>query len=295
MKFKHTNAWRARYDKYEFKDKNGITYITPADGAKPKPHNLMKESEKLVIDFLNVGLMMMRRTPEAEVKNAVLEFVNNYGLLGFITALPTTAKFITYEKVYFPTNHFIKDESMETSDYLDIFFPFEKLDFTKFGQESTWHITSEAGEDRTVLALAFTFSNEPEAVLMSFMPEYAERYDWICRQMKDLAFSLTASFLYYNDYDELDEDERDLYRRGMAAFGGITPTYRIVLEERPTIIWEFHSLMSCVQTMFSFMLTDENSTIRICKNCLKAFIANRHNKSFCSSECRNGYKSEREN
>ena len=36
-----------------------------------------------------------------------------------MTALPTTPKFIQYEKVYFPTNDFIKDESMDTMEYHD--------------------------------------------------------------------------------------------------------------------------------------------------------------------------------
>lgn len=40
---------------------------------------------------------------------------------------------------------------------------------------------------------------------LSFQREYAERYDWLARQFKDLAFSFYSSFLYYNDYDVLDE------------------------------------------------------------------------------------------
>lgn len=108
---------------------------------------------------------------------------------------------------------------------------------------------------------------------MSFQREYAERYDWLIRQFKDLAFSFYSSFLYYNDYDDLDEMTRDLYRQGMAAFGGIAPTYHIALLDRPTIIWDFHSLLLCLQMMFSFMLTDTDSTLKACKHCNKIFAA----------------------
>ena len=87
---------------------------------------------------------------------------------------------------------------------------------------------------------------------ISFRREYAERYDWLARQSKDLARSFCPSFLYYNDYDDLDEVTRDLYRQGMSAFGGIAPTYHIALLDKSTIIWDFHSLLSCLQMMFNF-------------------------------------------
>ena len=44
--------------------------------------------------------------------------------------------------------------------------------------------------------------------------EYAERYDWLARQFKDWAFTFCSSFLYYEDYDKIDETTRDLYRQG---------------------------------------------------------------------------------
>ena len=53
----------------------------------------------------------------------------------------------------------------------------------------------------------------------------------------------TTSILYYNDYDLIDEDTRNLYRNGMAAFGGIAPSYHIELLDKPTIYWDFHSLL----------------------------------------------------
>ena len=41
-------------------------------------------------------------------------FVSTYGLLGLMTALPTTPSFIDYKAVYLPTNHFIQEEVMDT-------------------------------------------------------------------------------------------------------------------------------------------------------------------------------------
>lgn len=72
----------------------------------------MQEAEQLVIDAINAGLAAMHKAPEEELKESVLGFVKKYGFLVFITALPTTADFITYGSVYLPKNHFIKEESL---------------------------------------------------------------------------------------------------------------------------------------------------------------------------------------
>ena len=163
----------------------------------------------MVLDALNVGALQMNRKGEAAVREAVMGFVSRYGLLGFLTALPTTPSFMDYEAVYLPKNHFIREESLPTQDYLSLFFPFEKLDIQKKGTKSQWNLTG----DRAMMALALTMQDAPQAVSMSFQREYAERYDWLARQFKDLAFSFYSSFLYYNDYDVLDEMTRDLYRQ----------------------------------------------------------------------------------
>lgn len=45
------------------------------------------------------------------------------------------------------------------------------------------------------------------------------------------------------------------------------------VRHKPAIIWDFHSLMPGVQMMFSFMLTDKDNPIRLCKHCSKPFVA----------------------
>ncbi len=103
------------------------------------------------------------------------------------------------------------------------------------------------------------------------------------------AFTLSTSILYYNDYDSLDEDARGLYRKAMAAFGGIAPSYHIELLDKPTIYWDFHSLLLGIQMMFSFMLVDDDQPLRLCKHCQKVFLGSRSNAAFCSARCKNQY------
>jgi hypothetical protein len=284
--FQRASSTWVRYSEYELKKAaDGKEYIKPAPKAKPSVFDPLKDPDSLVVDALNVGLLQMNHAGEKAVRAAVLDFVRKYGLLGLMTALPTTPHFMDYDAAYLPKNHFIKAESMGVTEYAALFFPFEKPEFRKTKDETRWDISG----DRDMLALAMTFGNDPMAKNMSFQREYAENYDWLLTQFKDWAFTLVSSFLYYEDYDKADEPTRDLYRQGMAAFGGIAPTYRIALLDKPTIVWDFHSLLLGVQMMFSFMLTDEGSPLRLCKHCQKAFAAGHPNAAFCSPRCKNQY------
>ena len=284
--FEQSRSHCVRYDRYELKTAaDGKRYITPGKNTKPDIYNPLKESSEMVLEALNVGMLMMNRRSEDVVEKAILAFVTHYGLLGLMTALPTTPSFMDYEAVYLPKNHFIKEESMATEDYLALFYPFDKLDVVKKGVESSWNVSG----DNMMIALTMTFMEEPMAKNMSFQREYAEPYDWVAQQFKDWAFTLTTSILYYNDYDSIDEDTRNLYRKAMAAFGGIAPTYHIELLEKPTIYWDFHSLLLGIQMMFSFMLVDDAKPLRLCKHCQKVFLGSRANSAFCSARCKNQY------
>ena len=284
--FEHTSAPWIRYSSYEYKTgSDGVLYITVSKDARPEMYHPMQEAEQLVIDAINVGLAAMHKVPEEELKESVLDFIKKYGFLGFMTALPTTADFITYESVYLPKNHFIREESLPTEDYLAYFYPFDKPDFRKNGVESGWSVT-----DREGIAITMAMGNAPQAVAMGLQKEYAERYDWLVKEFTDWAFTFMTSFLYYMDYDTIDEQTRSLYRQGISAFGGIAPTYRIALEkDSPVIVWDFHSLLVMVQMCFSFMLTDKDSDMRMCKHCQKAFVASRKGNEFCSQKCKNQF------
>jgi len=284
--FKKTSSNWVRYDSYELKaTDDGQRYVTPAPDSKPLIYDPIESSGELVIDALNVGMLCMGREKDDIIQAAVMEFVSKYGLLGFMTALPTTPQFLDYESAYFPTNHFIKEEFMLSQKYTMMFFPFTKPDLHTVKGETVWNISG----DKIMMALAHTFSAMPMAQNLSFQREYAEPYDWLATQFKDWAFTFISSFMYYEDYDKNDETTRDLYRQGMAAFGGIAPTYRIALLDKPTIVWDFNSLLLGIQMMFSFALVDDKKTLRMCKHCQKVFAAGHVNAVFCSPKCKNQY------
>lgn len=105
------------------------------------------------------------------------------------------------------------------------------------------------------------------------------------------ALPTTSGFMDYEAVylPKMSLEQRQLMQQGMQAFGGIAPTYRIALLDKPTIVWDFHSLMLGIQMMFSFMLTDVEKPVRICRHCLQAFVARRPSAVFCSPQCKNKY------
>lgn len=219
--FENTSSYWVRYSKYEYRTgKDGLLYITPEANSQPILYDPLVNYTQLVLDALNLGMLAMKQKSESKLKAEVMEFVSKYGLLGFLTALPTTPGFMNYEAVYLPKNHFIKEETMQTEKYLEQFFPFDKLDVVKNGVKSRWNLT-----DQTMIALALTLDERPMAVQMCCQRQYAERFDWLVQEFKDWAFTFVSNFFYYKDYDSLDDLARTVYQAGMSAFGGIAPTY----------------------------------------------------------------------
>ena len=282
--FERVSSYWVRYDKYEIRtDAKGTKYITAAADAKPDIFDPLEDAQAMVLEALNVGrLFFGNKAPEKEREAAVLRFVHHYGLLGFITALPSTPKFMLYEKVYLPKNHFIREESLETEQFLDYFFPFKKLNLRKRGVESIWEVEG----DTDAVALAMTFASDPDAMSMSFQKEYAEPVDWIAKALKDMTFPFITSKYFYEHGDAFDADEKKLMAQGVAAFGGFAPTYRIALLDKPTIVWDFHSLLIGLQMMFSFMMAEDKTPRRMCDSCDTIFVATRKTQRYCCDKCR---------
>ena len=283
--FEHSKSNWVKYSEYELKEKDGVLYIKPTDDAMPNIYNIMENKEDIVVDALNVGLLCMSKDKEkeAEQQAAVMGFISRYGLLGLMTTITSTPSFMDYEVVHFIKNRFIKAETMDTIEYISKFYPFEMPDIAKNGLEMRWNISG----DNTMMALAMTFTDRETAVNMSFQRTYAEPYEWVKTQFIDWALLFTTSTIYYEN--EFNDSEKELYRQMMTVFNANSPTYHILLLDKPTLVWNFGSLAIAVQMLFSLSLTDDKTPIRLCKHCAKAFIPSRPNALFCSSKCKNQY------
>jgi len=217
--FEHTSAPWFRYTSYEYRETEaGDLYVVVSKDAEANMYYPMKEPEEILMDAVRVGKEVSKDKDGARSKELVLEFVNKYGFLGLMTALPTTTNFIEYESVYLPKNHFIKEEVLSTYEYLDYFFPFEKLDFTKNGDKTRFNVSDKVG-----MAALLTMGNAPITISMSFQRQYAERYDWLAQEFCDWIFAFMTCFLYYKDKDTLNDETKKVMHLGMRAFGAIAP------------------------------------------------------------------------
>lgn len=284
--FEHANSHWVRYSEYEItEDENKVAYITPANDAVPEIYDPLKDVENMVLDAVNIGQMSIGKRPKIDVEMAVLDFVKKYGLLGIMTAIPTTSEFMNYDTVYLTRNPVIDADSMPTDKYLEYFFPFGQPDMIKSQNGVTLNIAG----DVSMMALTLTMSDRPVAFGAEFQKEYAERIDWIIRIMRDLSFVFITSFLYYNDFEKLSDSQKDIYRKSIAIFDGIAPTYHVELLDTPTMVWDFNSLLTVIRTMFYLLLTDKKTPLRLCKHCQEPFIASRPSAVFCSQKCKNQY------
>ena len=114
--FNNAKSNWVRYSKYELKEKDGILYIKPSDDAVPDIYNILKSTDELIIEALNIGNLCMDndKKKETEQKKAIMSFISHYGLLGLMTTITATPSFMDYEVVHFIKNSFIKDETMDT-------------------------------------------------------------------------------------------------------------------------------------------------------------------------------------
>ena len=291
--FAHTSATWVRYSDYEWRQAiDGHFYLLPTPGAVPSIYTPTKVTNELVLAAVEIGRALIGKTSPEKGRALIREFACQYGLLGIMTALPTTADFIVYEKVYFPRNAFIREESLDTAEYLKNFYPFKMPDFKKKGVESVWNSQDEDDNLIKALMLTYTGKRDPQAMAMSFIRDYGERYEWMAEVFKDWAFTLMTTHIYYDKNDPADEATRKVYESGMAAFEGNAPTYHLELRDKPVIVWDYYSLMLCVKLMLNVMMTDEAHPIRLCRQCMKPFLVTEEEEKFCSPQCRRKYRRE---
>ena len=274
-----------RYTKYEIvATENGKRYIRPTSDARPWPVNSVTNKEDLVIDAVNVGMLVLGKKDEAVIEKAVMDFVHKHGLLGMMTALANAPDYMEYEITFLPKNRFIRERHMSTDAYQKIFFPFHDLQQlrNKLDREPNWKDPDDISNWQTMMH----FSDQPEGVMMTALQEYAEPYDWVVAQFKDWAYMVSTTHFFYKDGFIDDLQLRISLQEGMEAYGGVAPSFIILLREKPILWWHFHSLHQCIHLTLAFMLADEKNPLRMCKYCKKIYIADEENEWFCGSKCK---------
>jgi hypothetical protein len=287
-----STGWVA-YDSYEIIGEKFHRYISSTAGAKPREYDPLATPGELICDAVNVGLLVVKPANYETIKKAMLGFHSKYGLLGFITALPTTPDFFEYDSVFLHKNPVTKKARYSVAEYMKIFFPQVKEDLLLKRQQIHQSLLGELTGDEApigfgdseVTALYMRFKGSPEAQRRSFRRGYAEPYNWVEEQFRDWASMFLSAHFYHL---ERDNEYQELHRHALLAYPGIAPHYKIVLKDRiPALQWNFHSLLQTVSMLLSLAMTDENRPLRLCPECEKAFVAQDGRAVFCSHDCKN--------
>ena len=99
--FERTSFNWVRYSEYEWRAaEDGTLYLTPTKTAQPGIYDPLAEYQQIVLDAINIGRMESQGKTPQEIQKAIGQFAVKYGLLGLMTALPTTPTFMDYEAVY---------------------------------------------------------------------------------------------------------------------------------------------------------------------------------------------------
>ena len=87
-------------------ENSGEWYVVshPTATAQPGIYDPMSAYQRLVLDAIDIGRMASQKKTPQEIQKAIQVFAVKYGLLGLMTALPTTPNYMDYEAVYLPKN-----------------------------------------------------------------------------------------------------------------------------------------------------------------------------------------------
>jgi len=282
---KATSRW-IKYSEYDaVQHENGDWYIMPTKDAVPSVYDPIERAEEMVVEALNIGLKLMEGAREhygdERIIAEICVFAEKYGMLGFMTDLPTTPEFMEYDFAYLLKNRHIRRESMTSKEYAKLFFPFDdKLN------ENPNPNRRYIKEDSSIM-VSLAARTKPKAIEMAYQQSYAESVDWLFTQFKDWAIIFVGSILHYELVDTKEAETAEVFRQAVAAFDGNVPSFHIELFDKPVMVWDFHSLMAVIHLVLGLMITDDTQPLRSCKHCNRAFVAKHPKAEYCKPSCKN--------
>lgn len=243
----------ARYSEYEIREnKQGEQVVIPARTAQLKTYNPIEHTEEILTALLNTGRSMKEATPE-KAEKLILDFVNRYGLLGIIAELPLNKDFYNHELVFIDDNLFMSSGVMATKDFEDLFFKKAKPRITK------------------------SFKLDDYIAPRN----YSEPITWIAEYIHELYEILLLSVKYKTEPESVSFLLNDRLKTNIR--------YRLTVTDKIQMQYEFHSLMGILIYTMANLLSSDDSPLKICKHCQKAFISHNKRAEFCSERCRNQF------
>lgn len=285
-----------RYDSYEMKEIEEKHYITPKENSKVVMYDPFDFSDDILVDILNIGRFVEKNDIENAIKN-IMEFVENYGLLGELTYLPLNTDIVKQSKVYLPAGNLVSNrETLPADEYIELFLKCKKKQKVVIKKNAKGEIL-ELSVENEMNPLAII--DRPAEYAVVFSRAYSECLVWIMHYARTLYLIFEAIENYSKAQDAYT---RQRYDTRIKEFNPSKIACKILMgdnkEDKPVIEWNFNSLKLAIDTMFALNETSERKTVKMCKHCGKPFSSENLKAEYCSPQCRNQanvYKSRAKN
>ena len=286
-----TAKW-CKYSKYIIEKNNDKYYILPDKNAKPSTYDPFEVRNQILKDLLVIGkesvgneifkLGNKELSTEAQSKmekfqKLVLEFVNNYGLLGTFRYLPENYDFMDNADipVVLGYNKVMTAKEFEKS----YFWADTKMDWSK---------TMKANDYQRNAGLDDYFKQTEGDRLddIIFSKNYAETISEII----DFAISIYNRKLVICAYlyDDVSNDIKEVYESSITSNTLKKTNISYGIENgQIKFKWNFMSLCAILETILLLNETSGRTEVKLCKHCGKPFIAENIKAEYDTIQCRN--------
>ena len=259
----------SNFDKFNIEIINGRKYITSV--SDKSTINFKEEAnENALVDFLNIGKANVFNDEDLESK--VLEFVNNYSILGLMNDFPVNKYYFSNDNVILKEYNYIGNSDFTSSinivEYFQIFFP--KCTFTEITD-----LIEKAKKIAETSAMQ-QYIDEDLNKLIIHSSAYCEPLDMFIQH---------ATYLY-NLLDSIVNDKTTIYDN-LKQFE--VNHLLLHFEENKTISINvpITYLKQFIDYSFIKIVSKEVNLLKICKFCNKAFVAKNPKAEYDTPKCKN--------
>ena len=276
IEYGYNNQSLPKFIKYEIKEINNIKYVVPKIDETINCTSIdfydYEENDKPLIDFINLGKLSLEN--EKETDSLLINFVNQYGLLGFIHDLPVNRYYTLDKKVLLKEFNNISGQdyydafnTMEIVDYFKVFFPTATNEEIKELIEKSNELICQRSMEKFIIADL----NE----LYYKNKKYYEQADMIINYAQTLYKILKELKKENDEYidDLLIKKLESNHIRTNLEYKGITIHVR--------------SLKEYIDEDFKLFAIQEKKYLKLCKHCGKAFTAPNPKTEYDTFSCKN--------
>lgn len=257
------------YDKYTIEEINGKKYVLPEKGAKNHPATFSDWIDRYLVDILNIGKKVYYN--EVVEDTEILDYVQSYGLFGFMSDFPINRYYILDDNVALRDYNLIDYEdhitNMKIDEYLKIFMP-------KLSDEQIGNIINKCREHISPRIMENYLTVELNEYLI-FSKDYGEPIDMILQYAKIL-------------YEHLIHFVEERHLRNYSPLISINNLYTNINNlHNNEIGFVYGDLKQAIDLNFLANLTQDTIMLKTCKFCHKAFIAQNVKAEYDTPQCKN--------